>query len=535
MSSASLPEPSRVRDRLPLFGREFVPVPTGTEASTFDEHAIGKLGVPEAVLMENAGRGAALVLDRLFPRGRVMVLAGRGNNGGDALVLARTLRVAGREVRIVGVGRSGEEPLLHGHGPLPESLPAEGGELDALLAWGEVLVDGLLGTGMRGAAREPFAGVIQAMTRSGRPVLALDVPSGVEAGTGRCEGDAVTAQVTVAFGAPKLGTLVHPGRERAGRLVAVEIGFPPWPREAAGARLITPGWVDRLRPGRALRTHKNAEGRLLLLAGRSGMAGAAILAARAALRAGVGVVRIASPSSNRTALQAAVPEAICVEMEDGEALQEAAEASDVLAAGPGMGTDADAARRLNRLLEAAALPALLLDADALSLLGRGDLPAWPGTAAPERRLLTPHPGELARIVEVEGDRLPTDPGEGARAATERWSAACLLKGTPSVVAPVDEGPVRVSPTGTSDLARAGMGDVLTGVAGALLARGLPGVDAASVALHLTGRAAALAPRGGEALLPSDVVDTLATALEEEGPGRNRLDLPFVILDLGPPR
>lgn len=535
MSSAFLPELSRVKDRLPLFGREFVPVPTGTEATAFDEHAIGKLGVPEAVLMENAGRSAALVLDRIFPRGRVVVLAGRGNNGGDALVLARTLRVAGREVRIVGVGRSGEEPLLHGHGPLPESLRSGGGEMDALLAWGEVVVDGLLGTGMRGAAREPFDVVIQAMNRSGRPVLALDLPSGVEAGTGRSEGEAVTAQVTVGFGAPKLATLVHPGRERAGRLVAVEIGFPPWPPDAAGARLITPGWVDRLRPRRTLRTHKNAEGRLLLLAGRSGMAGAAILAARAALRAGVGVVRIASPPANRTALQAAVPEAICVETEDAEALQEAAEASDALAAGPGMGTEAAAARRLNRLLEDVALPALLLDADALTLLGRGDLPAWPGTAAVQRRLLTPHPGELARIVEAEGGRDAHDPGRGARAAAERWSAACLLKGTPSVVAPVGEGPLRVSPTGTSDLARAGMGDVLTGVAGALLARGLSGADAASVALHLSGRAAALAPCGGEALLPSDVVGTLAAALEEEGPGRTDLDLPFVILDLGPSR
>jgi ADP-dependent NAD(P)H-hydrate dehydratase / NAD(P)H-hydrate epimerase len=522
-------------DRLPLFGRIFVPVPTGSEAAAFDAHAIQEVQVPEPVLMENAGRSAALVLHRLFRRERILVLVGGGNNGGDGVVLARTLRAAGREVRLVGVGRSGSQPLLHGHGPSPEALPDDDDGLDAVLAWGEVLVDGLLGTGLKGAARAPFDRVIQAVNRSGRPVLALDLPSGVEADTGACRGEAISAQVTVAFGAPKLGCLLHPGRERSGRLVAVEIGFPPWSEGAAGARLITPGWVEQLRPRRALRTHKNAEGRLLLLAGRPGMAGAAVLSARAALRAGVGFVRVASSMENRAILQMAVPEAVFVDMDDAEAVRLAAESSDALAAGPGMGTDASAARRLNRILEEVTPPALLLDADALTLLGEGRLSGFPGASAPERRLLTPHPGELARIAEGEAGKALSDPGGAARAAACRWEAACLLKGSPSVVAIPGEGPLRVSPTSTSDLARAGMGDVLTGVAGAFLARGLRGPDAATVALHLTGRAAAMAVRGGEALLPSDVVHALPTALEERGEGNTDLDFPFVLLDLGPPR
>ncbi len=522
-------------DRLPLFGRVFVPVPTGPEATAFDEHAIQTMQVPEPVLMENAGRSAALVLHRLFPRGRVVVLAGGGNNGGDGVVLARTLRAAGRDVRLVGVGRSGSQTLLHGHGPSPEALPDDASRLDAVLAWGDVLVDGLLGTGITGAARAPFDRVIQAVNRSGRPVLALDIPSGVEAGSGACRGEAVSAQVTVAFGAPKLGSLLHPGRERSGRLVAVEIGFPPWSEDAAGARLITPGWVDELRPRRAFRTHKNAEGRLLLLAGRPGMAGAAVLSARAALRAGVGFVRVASSAENRAILQMAVPEAVFVDMDDAEAVRLAAESSDALTAGPGLGTDASAARCLNWILEEMAPPALLLDADALTLLGEGRLAAFPGASAPDRRLLTPHPGELARIVEGEAGQAISDPGSAARAAAGRWEAACLLKGSPSVVAISGGGPLRVSPTSTSDLARAGMGDVLTGVAGAFLARGLRAPDAATVALHLTGRAAAMATCGGEALLPSDVVNALPMALEERGEGSTELDFPFVLLDLGPPR
>jgi ADP-dependent NAD(P)H-hydrate dehydratase / NAD(P)H-hydrate epimerase len=533
-SQSSFPPASP--DLLPIFGRTLVPVPTGAEAAAFDRHAIDVVGVPEAVLMENAGRSAALVLDRIFPRGKVAVLAGRGNNGGDGIVLARTLRAAGREVRLVGVGRSGEEALLHGHGPSPEPLPDRPEELGALLAEAEVVVDALLGTGVRGAPRGPLPQVIREVNRSGRPVLALDLPSGVDADSGTTPGAAVAARVTVAFGAPKLGTLLHPGRERAGRLVAVEIGFPPWPEAAAGHRLITPGWVAGLRPRRALRTHKNAEGRLLLLAGRPGMAGAAVLAARAALRAGAGFVRIASDPRNREILQSAVPEAVFVDALDGQALLEAAAASDALAAGPGMGTDPSAGERLGRLLEGASLSGLLLDADALTLLGRGDLPDLPGTWKPTRRLLTPHPGELGRIV---GEEVAVDgglPGDGARAAARRWNAVCLLKGTPSVVAPAGgEGVLRVSGTGSSDLARAGMGDVLTGVAGAFLARGLGGADAASVALHLTGRAAALAPRGGEGLLPSDVADGLPEALREQGDGRTELHLPFVTLDLGAPR
>jgi ADP-dependent NAD(P)H-hydrate dehydratase / NAD(P)H-hydrate epimerase len=545
MSSPHPPDPGATRDRLPLFGRTRVLLPTGDEAAAFDARSIDESGVPGPVLMENAGRSAALVLDRVLPRGRVLVLAGPGNNGGDGVVVARTLRGWGREVRWVAVNRPARDPLLHGLDLPGEPWPGEPRGEEALLSWADVVVDGLLGTGLRGPARDPFAGVIRAVNRASRPVLALDLPSGVEADTGASPGESMAARVTVAFGAPKLGTLLHPGRERTGRLVAVEIGFPPWPDGAAGARLITPEWVGDLRPRRALRTHKNAQGRLLVLAGSEGMAGAAVLAARGALRAGAGFVRVASSPAHRPILQTAVPEAVFVDAHDAGALREAARASDALAAGPGMGTDPDAARRLEDLLAREAPPALLLDADALTLLGAGSLPGFPGAATPARRLLTPHPGEVARILEgtepageggsgAAGGNAPV-PLSRARAAARRWASVCLLKGTPSVVAAPDDESVRVSATGSSDLARAGMGDVLTGVAGAMLARGLSALDAATVALHLTGRGAALAPRGGEALLPSDVVDALPSALAARGPGTSDLNLPFVLLDLGPPR
>lgn len=515
----------------PCFGREWVPAPTGVEAAAFDRRAIEASEVPASVLMENAGRAAAQVVARLVPEGRIAVVAGRGNNGGDAVVFARSLAAWGREVRLfASAERPRPEPLLHGHAPDPTPIPGSRRELQERLAGAAVVVDGLLGTGIRGAPREPQAEVIEAISASGLPVVALDVPSGVDSATGAAPGAAVRADVTVAFGAPKLGTLLHPGRALAGRLVAVEIGFPPWREGDAGARVLTREWMNALRPRRALRTHKNAEGRLLLLAGREGMAGAAVLAARAALRAGVGFLRIASTPGNRAILQSAVPEAPFVDATDPDALERAASASDALAAGPGSGTDAGTAEALDRILRRTPPSAILLDADALTLLGRGTLPAFAGAADPERRLLTPHPGELARMTAGEVAGILDAPLAAARDAARRWEAVCLLKGTPSVVAEPGGAPVRVSVGGGSDLARAGMGDVLTGAAGALLARGLGGADAASLALHLTGRAAARLRRG-DALLPTDVAETLGAALGEEGSGDTDLGLPFVLLDL----
>lgn len=514
-----------------------MPLPTGSEAAEMDRYAMDSLGVPSEVLMEAAGKAAALVLERVHPRGAVVVLAGGGNNGGDGIVLARALAERGRPVRIVGVGRASEaDPLLHGH-PVPStSLPLEPEALADGLADAGVLVDALLGTGIRGAPREPHAAAIRALNDAEAPVVALDVPSGVDAGTGEAEGAAVRAHLTVAFGAPKLGTLLFPGRELAGRLVAVEIGFPPWEPGMAGARLVTPGWAAERRPRRALVTHKNAEGRLLILAGRAGMAGAAVLAARGALRAGAGYVRIASSPENRVILQSAAPEAVFVDASDPDALREAAGASDAVAAGPAWGTGEEAAARLEAVL-AGAPRGILLDADALTLLGGGRLSAFEGAGEPGWRLLTPHPGEMARLFD---GRPPEGPLAAAREGAVRWAAAVLLKGTPSVVAePEPSGaPVLVSATGSSDLARAGMGDVLTGVAGAFLARGAPASTAAALALHFNGRAAALAGLG-EALLPTDLAEALPRALAEEGEagpnGRSDLDLPFVGLDLDAPR
>jgi len=511
-----------------LFGRSFVPAPTGTEAAEIDRDAIQHLGVPQSVLMENAGRSAAELVHLRHPRGRVVVVCGGGNNGGDGIVVARTLRNWGREVAVLPVAdRGAGDPLLH-HTPvsiLPES--------DGIPSGTDVLVDAVLGTGLRGAPRERQAHAIRAIRESERPVVALDIPSGVDGDSGAVPGEAVRASLTVAFGWPKLGTLLHPGRGYVGELVAVEIGFPPFPEAWSGGRVITPGWAALLRPRREAGAHKNQVGSLLLLAGSPGMAGAAILAARAALRCGVGLLRIASPPSIREILQTAVPEALVVDCTSPEALHAGVQASAALAAGPGMGTDPEAARALAAALGAREGRPLVLDADALTLAASGGAPGLAELGEGGPLLLTPHPGEMARITGRPVPEVMADRPGAAREGAARFHATLLLKGDPSLVASPG-GALLVSSAGSTDLATAGMGDVLTGAAGAFLAQGGGVEAAAALALHHTGTAALQAGLG-PSLSPEDVVAGLPGALAEEGDG-NAMGLPpFVTFRQGPPR
>lgn len=514
--------------------RPFAPgdlsVPTGREAAAIDRWAIEDVGVPQAVLMENAGRSAALVVQHLFPVGRVVVVAGSGNNGGDGLVMARTLLAWGREVAVVPAGAPpGGQGQLHGWGlPLLEA----GEDGDPVPGDPAVVVDAVLGVGIRGAPRPPQASWILRINRTGAPVVALDVPSGVDADTGAIPGEVVHAHLTLAFGWPKLGSLLHPARRRVGRLVALEIGFPPLNPGRIPTSLISPAWAAAHRPTRGPDTHKNEVGSLLLLAGSRGMAGAALLAGQAALRSGVGLLRIATVPENREILQGALPEAIVVDSTDLAALRRAMESSRAVAAGPGMGTDEAAARALSTVLQGPGLP-IVLDADALTLASTGRAAALAEVGARRPLLVTPHLGEMERITGDSREAIQRDrPGAALRAAV-RFHGAVLLKGTPSLVAS-REGTLQVDGGGSSDLATAGMGDVLTGTAGAFLAMGVPPPSAGALALQATGRGAARADRG-PGLSPVDVVAALPDVLRESGPGVTDLPFSFVLLDQDAPR
>ncbi|SVD51052.1 uncharacterized protein METZ01_LOCUS403906, partial [marine metagenome] len=250
---------------------------TAAESTEFDQRAIEELGVPQPVLMENAGRSAALLPHKLFPSGRVVGVIGAGNNGGDALVLLRTLQAWGRDVHGVLVAeRTIEKPLLHDwFVPLTPDSDLEEESWAELLGSAEVLVDGVLGTGVDGAPRERQTQAIKLINGTSCPVVAIDVPSGIDPTTGRVPGIAVRADVTVSFGAAKVGCLLHPARSFVGRLVTVEIAFPPCRKGDSEALVVTPAWAHARAPLRSGDIHKKAVGSVSVVAGQVGMAGAA--------------------------------------------------------------------------------------------------------------------------------------------------------------------------------------------------------------------------------------------------------------------
>ncbi len=510
------------------FGRERVALLTAAEAAALDLDARQHGDVPERVLMENAGRSAALVVQRLFGDGRVIAVLGSGNNGGDALVLLRNLHAWGRDVAYLQAGSKPPDPALF-HGFDIPRIDRDGAA--RAFADAAVLVDGILGTGATGAPREPAAGVIRAMNASGRPIVALDIPTGVDPTTGAVPGDVVDAAVTVQFGWPKLGALQQPGRRYCGRIVAVEIAFPPLAPEQAGAAVLTPAWAAARLPQRPQDAHKNNVGRLFVLAGHRGMSGAAVMAGRSAVRAGAGYTWIASPDANRSILQLAVPEAIFVDREDEAALRGAASSADALLVGPGIGTDDAAERALDVVLEASGDGPCVLDADALNILALRD-GALRDLAARRPLLITPHPGEMSRLIGTPVRDIQKDRPGTARAWVADHGAALLLKGAPSLVAAPDA-TLLVSTTGSSDLASAGMGDMLSGAIGAFLAAGCSPRDAAGLGLFYSGRASELAGRH-RGLRPNDVSDALHAAFADPGPPASPLGLPFVNFDQ-PPR
>ena len=502
-----------------MFGRDGVWLPTAAEAAAFDRDAHDT--APERVLMENAGRAAAHVLQRLYPRGRVLGFAGSGHNGGDLLVMLRTLRTWGRDVTILTVGaREPDHALLHGadidlhrFSDFPRDFNAD------------VLVDGMLGTGSEGAPRGDIAAAIKVMNGSGRPIISLDLPSGIDATSGAITGDAVRSSTTISFGWPKLGLLLYPAREYCGRLIAVEIGFPPVREGTFGAEAITPDWAAARAPKRPPNAHKGTSGMLLVLAGHSGMAGAAVLTGGAAVRTGAGVVRIASDAANRTILQLAIPESLFIDRAQLDA-DELAKPTAIVA-GPGLGQGKDARAALQVVLDHGTGTPTLLDADALNMLAP-DVSALQRAASNRPLLITPHPKELSRLTGMSIDEINADRVGAAQDAAARFGCTVLLKGQPSLVADA-AAHMLVNSNATSDVAVAGMGDQLAGVIGGFMAARVSPRVAAGLGLFYAGRAARLAQRG-RSLTPTDVSESLSNAFVDPGPVESSLKLPFITFD-----
>ncbi len=502
-----------------VYGHDGVLLPTAAQAAALDAAAHDT--VSEAVLMENAGRSAAQILQRLHPRGRVVGFAGSGHNGGDLFVMLRTLHTWGRDVTILTVGsREPDHALLHGHELHTHRLSDFPRDLTA-----DILVDGVLGTGSTGAPRADAAAAIRVMNAMGRPIVALDLPSGVDATTGGVYGDVVDASTTITFGWPKLGLMMLPARAHCGRLIAVDIGFPSSHETAFAAEAITPGWAIARAPRRTPDAHKGTSGKLLVVAGQSGMAGAAVLAGRAAVRSGAGLVRIASDAANRTVLQLAIPEATFI---DRAALSaEDVRDATAIVAGPGLGRSDDARAALDMVLRHGAGVPTALDADALNMLA-DDRDALQRAAADRPLIITPHPKELSRLLGVPLVDVMKDRVSLARDVAKEVGCVVLLKGQPSLVTS-DAEPMLVNVVATSDVAAAGMGDQLAGVIGGFMAAGSSPREAAGLALFYAGRAARLAAQG-RSLSPNDVSDMLSAAFADPGPSRSSLRMPFITFD-----
>ena len=524
-----------------------IPVATAEEMRRADRRATERYGVPSLLLMENAGRGAADALERtLGPVGgrRVAVVCGKGNNGGDGFVVARHLLGRGARVSAWLVGRSADvhgdarvnlEALRRAGEPVteaPEPGEAAFDRLRAELTEADVIVDAVLGTGVRGAATGAIAAAIEAINAAGiagRPVCALDLPSGLPSDGEASIGPVVRARVTVTFGLPKLGLVLPAGAAQAGRVEIADLGIPrAWLEEGIPTALLEAADVRASLPLRPAEAHKGSYGHLLVVAGSVGRTGAAVLACLGALRAGTGLVTCATPASQQPVVAAQLPEPMTESLPETAARTISTKAvervvellgrMDALALGPGIGLDPETRTAVEMLVREVERP-MVVDADALTALAGN--PAL-CRAAPAPRLLTPHPGEAARllgctIAEVQADRIAS-----ARRLAAESGALVALKGARTVVADPG-GLVALNPTGNPGMATGGTGDVLTGVAGGLLAQGVAPTVALGAAVYLHGLAGdlAAAARGQAGLVAGDLAEALPAAirrvLEPDGP------------------
>jgi ADP-dependent NAD(P)H-hydrate dehydratase / NAD(P)H-hydrate epimerase len=509
-----------------------VKLPTPPEMAALERQAQEKYGITVSALMERAGARTAEVARTLLrsrPGRRVVVIAGKGNNGGDGLVAARHL--AGEcPLRVLLVAPADEfrgEPAAHldalreKHVRILEAHVLGDDDLETTLRETDLLVDAIFGTGFRGPAQGVPARVIEAANRSGAPILAVDVPSGSDAATGQADPPCIRAVATVTMGLPKLGVVQYPAAACAGHLFVADIGFPQALIEEAPIRtsLALAARVDRTIPRRAPDSHKGRFGRVAVIAGARGFAGAAVLAARGAIRMGAGLVTVGIPFSLATVLPASLPEAMTrplaetdagtlAESAYADALEFALEATAV-ALGPGLTTHPEVVALVRRLLPRLERP-VVVDADGLNALGgeAGRLHDCPGPV-----VITPHPGEMARLFGTTVEAVQRDRPAAARDAARATGAVVVLKGARTVVAGPD-GRALIIPTGNAAMATGGMGDVLTGAIASLLGQRLPPLDAAACGAYLHGLAGdlAAASRGEAGLLAHEVADAIPGAL-----------------------
>lgn len=500
---------------------------------TIDRIAINEYGIPGAVLMENAGvavvRHLETMLEPLSER-KFCILAGKGNNGGDGYVIARHLANQGAKVKVFLLG---EKAAVGGDARLNLDIIDLMGidiiEINHERVWDKVkvavtfadcLVDALAGTGFCGEPSGDMAQLIELINAAGKPVVAVDIPSGVDADTGRVYGRAVQASHTVTLGLPKPGLFLYPGAECAGQLTVADIGIPAAivTGQEIKQNIIMADMIGAILPRRSPAAHKGENGRLAVVAGSRGLSGAAAMTAEGALRAGAGLITLAAPASLQAVLAVKLTEVMTrplAETAAGTVAQAAvqtiidlASASDVLAIGPGLGRQEETGAMVRAVIAAAGCP-LVIDADALNALAGYTAILADCSALP---VLTPHPGEMARLTGLSVQAVNADRVTVARQAAGEWGSIVVLKGARTVVA-FPDGEVYINTSGNAGMATGGTGDALTGIIAGLIAQGLSSHDAAVAGVYVHGLAGDVAAAAGMVgLTATDLIKAVPAAL-----------------------
>ena len=512
-------------------------VVTAAEMRQIDQDTIEGIGIPGIVLMETAGNAIVRAITHHYPTShRIGILVGKGNNGGDGLVIARQLAHAGRDVHLFLVSPpesfTGEAKInLQIARKLALRIDAIGTDTartaDANIAGCELLVDAIFGTGLRGTVRDAIATVINTVNRLATPILSVDLPSGLDADTGQPLGTCVQADRTVTIGLPKRGLLVHPGAELAGKLEVVDIGFPEQVVDAQGIKVnwTTTAQAAQWVPPRPLASHKGTYGRVLVVAGSTGMTGAAALASEAALRAGAGLVTLATPKHLNPILEGLLPEVMTLPVPETAAgslsasatatlLEFAEKTKSVIAIGPGLSQYPETVTLVHQLVrenrEQGLNLRLVIDADALNAIAHA-----PEIIALLNRetVLTPHPGEMSRLTSTSVASLEADRIRTVQQFASDHNLTLIFKGAPTVTG-LPNGDVWINSTGNPGMATGGMGDVLTGIIAGLMAQGHASETAAVLGVYIHGLAGDRTAEavGMHGLTASDVLKAVPQAI-----------------------
>ncbi|MBW2569395.1 MAG: NAD(P)H-hydrate dehydratase [Deltaproteobacteria bacterium] len=516
---------------------------TAGEMQKMDRMTIESFGIPGRVLMENAGRGAVQILFDKYAgviNRRIGVIAGRGNNGGDGFVIARYLVQKGTKVTVYLLSKSS---LIKGDAaanlklltslnvPVIEILDRKAFlKHRSSIVHQEILVDAILGTGLKSDVKGYFREVIEFLNNLNKPVFAVDIPSGLNSDTGQACGVCVRANITATFAFAKIGQILFPGANYTGDLEIVEIGIPPYIAEEIGPRqyLLTRDMIsDYLKP-RPFDTHKGSMGHLLLIAGSPGKTGAATMTAMSAMRTGAGLVTLGIPRSLNPVLESQCLEVMTCSLSetiDGmfnessfQAIVDLLPGKKCFAIGPGIGTSTETKNLVYRIIQESKVP-IVIDADGLNILAE-HTQILRKLKVPV--VLTPHPGEMARLIKSTADVVQKNRINCARDFAEKFNVNLVLKGARTIIAHPD-GRVFVNQTGNSGMASGGMGDVLTGIIAGLITQGYSPESATHIGVYLHGSAAdemakTIGPIG---FLASDVMNAIPGEIRRLG---NRIEV-----------